>query len=416
LRTFSRLIGCNLGLLVLWTAALCQQTPQRVLQRMSESLATQDYICSSTLERSVTGKPQTTLRAEVGVINGKELYAWPTTDADVALLKDALADYTQAGTGTFAMYTRQVFRTNVATLYSASDETEGGRKTNRWEFGVPKEASKLVFNVNGKDIVAGYSGMIWADPDKLDVVRLDVQPTDLPPDVKTLTQTIRYARGSIQGVSTNLPASSEVVMQDTRGTETRLAATITNCHLFIANKGTQFIDSKVTDSAPPPSTTVLGASLPPKTMLELSLDEAVDEREATPGTKLTWKVSRDVKSGGQVLIRKGAPAKGHITRVSRQTYRAMDAYRTYFIIGVQLDTVETPEQNYRVIANLQTVGPATTITCFLPFSESPDKWGLFEDAREQLVFPKPEPGEAIIGLVREYLRLPKQVRMVWVTK
>jgi hypothetical protein len=110
----------------------------------SESLATQDYICSATLERSVTGKPKTTLRAEVGVINGKELYAWPTTDTDVGLLKDALADYSQGGTGTFAMYTRQLFRTNVATLYSASDDTEGGRKANRWEFGVPKEASKLV--------------------------------------------------------------------------------------------------------------------------------------------------------------------------------------------------------------------------------------------------------------------------------
>jgi hypothetical protein len=78
------------------------------------------------------------------------------------------------------------------------------------------------YNVNGKDILTGYSGMIWADPEKLDVVRLDVQPADLPPDIKTLTQTIRYARGSIQGVSTNLPASSEFVLQDTRGIETRL--------------------------------------------------------------------------------------------------------------------------------------------------------------------------------------------------
>src|SRR3982750_2507022 len=107
-----------------------QPSPQRVLQRMSENLATQDYICSATVERSVTGKPKSTLVAEVGVINGKELFAWPSSDADVALLKDTLSGYTQGGSGAFAIYTRQVFRTNVATLYSAADETDGGGTAN----------------------------------------------------------------------------------------------------------------------------------------------------------------------------------------------------------------------------------------------------------------------------------------------
>ena len=352
------------------------------------------------------------------MINGKELYAWPSTEADVALLKDALADYTRAGTGTFATHARQVFRTNIASLYPASDETDGGRKVHRVEFAVPKEGSKLTFEVNGKNVVSGYSGMIWSEPDKNDVIRLDVQPTDIPSELglKSITQTIRYERGAIQGVSTILPSTSEVVLQDSDGKETRVFVKVADCHLFTTQKGTQFIQSALSDALPPVETAGANGTLPPKTSLELSLEEAVDERDAIPGFKLTWKVSRDVKVNGKVLIPKGAIARGTITRVSRQSYRAMASYKTYFIVAIQLSTIETAEQKYRVVANLETIGPATTITCFLPFSESPDKWGLYEDARDQLVFPRPEPGEAIIGVVREYLRIPKQVRMVWVTK
>ena len=44
-----------------------------------------------------------------------------------------------------------------------------------------------------------------------------------------------------------------------------------------------------------------------------------------------------------------------------------------------------------MVANLETVGPTTTITTFLPYSQAPDKWGLYDDVRDQVTFPPQTP-------------------------
>ena len=45
--------------------------------------------------------------------------------------------------------------------------------------------------------------------------------------------------------------------------------------------------------------------------------------------------------------------------------------------------VTAGEEHFRVLANLETVGPTTILSTFMPFSQSPDKWGHVQDYRDQ---------------------------------
>jgi hypothetical protein len=99
------------------SGALAQAPVRQIRQRMSDNLnATPDFICSVSIERTERmgkGAPATlpALHVDAGIIDGKELYASPSADADQALLKTVLALYGRAGTGSFAMYARAVFLT-----------------------------------------------------------------------------------------------------------------------------------------------------------------------------------------------------------------------------------------------------------------------------------------------------------------
>jgi hypothetical protein len=395
---------------------------KRVRQRMADSIGlTQDFLCTESIERTTRsgGAPASPkiLKTDAGIINGKELYAWPSNDADLASLRDLLDQYANFGTGSFALYTRPLFLTNNASFYPAADETKDGRRLLKFEFAMPKETSRYSLTVNGKAIPLGYTGSVLADPDKNDPVRIESHADSIPAatGLKDVAQTIEYGRVQIGLSTVLLPVSSELVVQEASGRESRISTRYDSCRLYTTKAGTRFIEG-VIETEPVSATEGLKA-LPPKTSLDLILEDPIDERTTTPGTPLNFRLARDLKSGGTVLARKGAVATGKVTRTSRHSYRAMDSTKGYYIIGVQLETLQGEGQKYAVNAGLDTIGPASTITCFLPYSQSPDKWGLFEEVRDQFDFPSTlMPGETIIGLVREYMRIPKNIRMVWVTK
>jgi hypothetical protein len=60
--------------------------------------------------------------------------------------------------------------------------------------------------------------------------------------------------------------------------------------------------------------------LPAKTPLEMMLEDPIDERSTTVGSKLSFTVLRDIKKERKVILPRGATAMGHVTRILRQTY------------------------------------------------------------------------------------------------
>lgn len=414
------------------SGALAQMPVRKIRQKMADALnSTPDFICSVSIERTermgkepLTGLPA--LHVNAGIINGKELYGLPASDGDQALLRRVLALYSRAGTGSFAMYARAVFLTAEATFYDGPEESVDGRTLSRLDFAMPREVSHYTLSNAGSPVEAGYSGSIWTDPHSLEVARLMLQAGDLPADlgIQAVTQTIEYGRTHILGVSELLPVTSDLTLLELSGRELRVTERFSDCRQHFAKRGEQFVDNRLkapetvstesleTGSPERAASAPLFHSLPSivellpaKTPLEMMLENAIDERTTTEGSKLSFTVSREIKKDGKVILPRGATATGHVTRIIRQTYVLNTSLKGYYAVGMQLDTMEVEGRRYRIWANLERVGPPATQICFVPFSHNPLKWGQYDDIYQLFIIPDPAPGESFLGVVSEFLRL-----------
>jgi hypothetical protein len=400
-------------------------------------------MCSVSIERTErmgkgapTGLPA--LRVNAGIVNGKELYALPSTDADQALLKKVLAVYGRAGTGSFAMYARAVFLTVAATFYDGPEESKDGRTLSRVDFAMPREVSHYSLNNAGRPLELGYSGSIWTDPHNLEVARLLLQADNIPPDlgIKAVTQTIDYGRTSIAGLSTLLPTATDLTLLELSGRELRVTEHFSDCRQYFSKRGEQFVENRLeapvtaTPESPavaPVKAAPAAVSLPPvpqalptieellpaKTPFEMILQDPIDERNTTANSKLSFTVSRDVKKDGKVILPKGATATGHVTRIIRQTYVLNTSVKAYYLVGIQLDTIDVGDRRFRIWANLERVGPPAAQICFVPLSHNPDKWGTYDDIYQLFRIPNPGSGESFLGVVAEFLRLGSHWRTYW---
>jgi hypothetical protein len=395
---------------------------KRTRQKMSDSIGvTQDFLCSLTIERSQkrgTAAPvaMPVLKVDGGVINGKELFARPANEADVAAVQELLLQLSRGGTGPFALYSRPLFLTNNATFYTAPEETKDGRKLLRWEFAMPKETARYAPRVVDKTVALGYSGTFWADAESGDITRIELRADTPTPEMGLagIVQSVDYGRVNIAGASVLLPVSSLLTLQEPAATESRIAIKYENCHKHLVQGDTKFIEgvTVTTNTTPEPS---VGKLLPPGLNLDVTLEDPIDEKITSVGSKISFKLSKDVKAEGKVLAPKGSIISGHVTRQVRESYRVGETRKDYYLVGIQLDSMEAGGEKYTVVANLETVGPTTTITTFLPYSQAPDKWGLYDDIRDQVTFPPQKAGESILGLVRPYLRVPPRLRLVFST-
>jgi hypothetical protein len=166
----------------------------------------------------------------------------------------------------------------------------------------------------------------------------------------------------------------------------------------------------------PPATRALPSIeklLPAKTPFEMILKDPIDERTTTHNSKLAFIVSQDVKKNGKVIVPKGAPAMGHVTRILRQTDIEFSAQRAYYAVGIQLDAMDVGGGRYQIWANLERVGPPAAQICFVPSSHNPNKLGQFEVIYVLFLIPRPEYGESFLGVVYEFLRLGSNWQTYW---
>jgi hypothetical protein len=405
---------------------------------MSDALnTTPDFVCTVSIdgtERMGRGVPDAfpPLRVNAGVINGKELYTVPSADADQALLKKVLALYAKAGTGSFALYARAVFLTAAATFYDAPDETQDGRRLLRLDFAVPLEVSKYTLSQGGPPVTIGYTGSLRIDPASLDVVRLTLEADRIPTEsgIKAVSQTLDYARTSLTGSTVLLPTLTNLTLQEQSGREVRLTGRFSDCRRYTAKGGEIFAAGETAAAVPAAAAVVskpavnlaelslaapAGERLPAGIQFETILDDRIDERVTMDGSKLSFRLSQDIKKGGKVMVPKHAVIEGHVTRIIRQTFALYNTVKGYYVVGVKLDSVEVGDKRFQVWANLETIGPPASTIGFLPYSHDPDRWGSYDDIKLQFVTPPHGPGESFLGILSEYLRLSNHIRMTWIT-
>lgn len=164
----------------------------------------------------------------------------------------------------------------------------------------------------------------------------------------------------------------------------------------------------------PVAALLLAAQLPPKTQLDLWLVTPIDETTTPANQEITLKLARDLRLAGQVFAPKDTTVNARVTLVRKAKAFIHSVPRTYYIVGLQLLTINIGDKPVPVEGNLESIGPTNRQEdYFVPLSHSPDRWGALEEYRPLFKLPSPKPGESFLGVVREGLRVPKDLRMVF---
>jgi len=415
---------------------LFAQTPvRRIRQNVVESLnRTPSFLCHESVERSqrTAGADWVKLpvfELEAGVINGEEMYAPPQAYDDRARLRELLALFSTAGTGSFALYSRGLFLTTNASYYGLVTENKDGVQLARTDFAMPQSTSTYSLAAGGKRVVLGYSGSLWLEPDTLALAGLALRADDPPKDaeVASVTQSFHFAPVKLGSSTVRLPVSMELQVQERSGRQQHLAAHFSACREYVSQHGEQMVEAAepAEPLEPPANAAAEGAWLPAGLELRTVADDAIDERSIAQGSHLTFTVTHEVKVKGKVLVAKGAVIEGHVTRLLRQAYplTVSSGDRSYYLVGIHLDTVISGSQRFQLSANLENLGPEpvqrtsiTESTTFVPYSSDPNRWGTLDTLRPLFKVPRADPGESFVGVVDVVLRMPRHQVMYWSTQ
>ena len=175
---------------------------------------------------------------EVLNTGSKELYASPGA---VDFRDDQPAAFTAgglSGTGMFGLFLSTLFVDDNAMFQYRGEEEITGRRAIRWDYRVPLMLSGFTIRLEFAKGQVAMKGSFWADPQTLDLLWLEVQADDIPPNLPLVSavQTIDYARTRIGDRDIILPQTAALRMLETNGAESRNLLEFTHCRSFTSER------------------------------------------------------------------------------------------------------------------------------------------------------------------------------------
>jgi hypothetical protein len=357
-----------------------------------------NYTCVETIERSSRPKSTArfrivdTLRLEVALVDGEELFAWPGSkkfeDSDVTKMVTSGA----IGNGNFATHARALFETRAATFHYQGVVDFAGKKAIRFDYKVPQMLSGYRVRMETASAIVGYHGSFYANPETFDMEHMEVLADEIPPDLMLLSTAdkIDYAIARIGEGDFLLPAESDLTMVNWNGGENHNHVKFTSCRQFSGESVITFGDAPESKPDAPPLPT-REFDLPEGLELQLALMQKIDLRKAAIGDPVAARVEHDVKGRGAVIVPKGATSAGRITRLEK--------YERYMIVGVEFHEIEAPGMLAHMKGSLEhTVG---VLPVSHPYSMR---------SRSPLL-----PGEGVFPVNDSQFALPKGCIMFWRT-
>jgi hypothetical protein len=316
----------------------------RIRQQMAGVLLRQpNYTCTETVERlrqaaGSRSKVEDTLRLEVALVDGKEMFAWPGSkqfeDHDI---RD-LVSTGMFGNGNFAVYARILFLSNVATFQERGATQLDGHRAWRYDFRVSRLTSGQRLRVGNREAVVGLHGSFYADPETFDVRRMEVVAEDIPAELNLLDAetTVDYGRLRIGEEEYLLPIESQLMMAMPNEVN-RNSVRFADCRKFTGESTLLFDDPILTDTPAP---------APPKEVeipagLTLQFDSLqLDLLEAAVGDAVHVPVVADLKNHGQLLAPKGSIASGRVVLLERNP--------NSFVLHIQFRDLDWPGGHARL--------------------------------------------------------------------
>ncbi|MBS1827728.1 MAG: hypothetical protein JST93_20615 [Acidobacteria bacterium] len=368
-----------------------------------------NYTCLETIERSrrrvSTRRFELVdlLRLEVGLVDRKELFAWPGsgefTDTEIA----DMVGHGAIGNGSFALHARSLFLSGIPDFTYIGERIREGRATHRWAYRVPLIHSGYTMRVKPQKGIVGYQGSVWVDASTLDLLRIEIQVTEIPPNlpISTSTETLDYQSVPIAGANFLLPQSSELTIVDLQGNESRNRTRFSNCRQFSGESVLTFDEAPgaVSETRKPSTKIELPADLEP----ELELRTAIEPGVTAVGDAVEAIVTKDVKRKGVVYLPKGAKVTGRVWKLER----LQSTTRTEWEAGLLFLRFSFDNSYGEFHARLTP-----------PFPGSTERHSALESVRVHTVVrdePVIDPRIGILNLKGERGKLPLGTRLNWRT-
>ena len=315
------------------TALLCQAqqaslSPDldlltKIKVRVAESLTSlPNYTCAQEIERfrrratAHRFERLDTVRLEVALVQGKELFGWPGGDR---IAESEITNLVRGtiGNGDFALFPRSVFFSDGATFRSRGMVELGGKQAFQFDYQIPLIASGYHLKVPPHEAVVSYHGSFWADADTLDLMRLEIVVDAIPSylGISATTNRVDFARVTIAGVPFLLPQQAELDIVDLNGWENRNHTAFKSCRQYTGESVLSFTDAEPVPAAPEPDVRSASVNLPDDFDVELELETTIDSDSAAVGDLVKGRLRRDVRNGKSLVLRKGSELLARITRL-----------------------------------------------------------------------------------------------------
>lgn len=368
-----------------------------------------NYTCLETIERSRRRVASRRfelidlLRLEVGLVNRKELFAWPGSGEFTEQELSDMVGHGAIGNGSFALHARSLFLSGMPEFTYVGERTRDNRATIRWDYRVPLLHSGYSMRVKPHRGIVGYKGSVWVDAATLDLVRIEIQVTEIPPHlpISAASEVLEYQSIPIAGGAFLLPQSSELIIADLQGNESRNRTQFSSCRQFSGESVLTFDDAPgaATETKKAPQRLELPADLE----LELELRTPIEAGVTAVGDALEAVVARDVKRKGVVIFPKGAKVTGRIWKLERHQAPA----RTEWAAGLFFQRFSFDNFYGEFHARLTPPFPGASN----PW-ERVDAVRVHTTVREQ---PVANPRIGILNLKGERGKLPAGTRLYWRT-
>jgi hypothetical protein len=420
--------------LIFTGAAVSQDLPpgvlllSRVKAHMSEEFHRLTTLsCLETVQREHQAakarmRPLDTIRLEVLTTGDKELFASP---GDRKFSENHPMSYAGSGAmgdGLFRSYLKDILLSDsIASQYKGEEEV-GGLRLARYDYRIPLLISGQTIQTPEGVGKVGLHGSYWVDPRTYDVLRLQMDAEDFPPNlpVTEMATTINYARTRLgNGLEVLLPEAAELRLAKSSGEINHNRVEFTHCRVFgaestisfngpdTASQSSQFGSAAVDDTL---RTLPVGLQIAIKLRNRISGDMAV-------GTLIDGVVAGNVTVKRSVLIPEGSTLRGRIRRMERST----DPF-PYFVVGLEFTEVELHGVRHLFYADLVDFDPIPGLTQGLSTKNTTTMANplLFGDlstrqTTESISLPR-LPGVATFFYKGARLDLPQDFRTVWKTR
>ena len=293
-----------------------KQGMRRELERVV-NITCLEVIDRSRVTRSGAVRRTDTIRLEVALVEGKELFAWPGSERFDERPLESMIGSGAVSTGAFGILARTVFASIWPAFRYVGEESLDGRRALRYDYEVPSNARGYRVTIDKRQATVGFRGSFWADAQTLDVLRLTAEALDIPIEIglSGSQETIDYARVPIGEERILLPQQAESVLTFWSGERSRNVTQFTGWLQYRGESRllTEVSPEVVASPAAPTRTIELPAGL----VVAARLETAIDSDKAAVGDLLVARIERPVERNGQTLVPAGARLTGRLRWLQR---------------------------------------------------------------------------------------------------